>query len=416
MKQEAYTVEKDFLIDTITLTNNISTDNDNTPNIDPLIEPLIDTDELKETIHHDETLNQFEQKYVSILTLNSYKQNQTTSFSQIIVRCTGMFYALLGSCLFTCSGFLVKQLGVDFFDAFLVRFILQTFILTAFILYKKNKFINGSTNLIIVQIIRSISSSSGFILFFMSYRYIPLPDLTTCRYTQVVWTTILAMIIFRERISIASIFAIIFTLTGVIFVAQPTFLFNNHQILSNKTEIIINKTNNIDFESDKSYRLLGLSLALSCALSLSFSIVLNKKLLLSKIPQSIIMFEYSLLILFLLILNHIYNRFILHKYDNQTMFTWQFFLAAGVSLIQVFASIITQKAIKLEHPSIISVVQSSDILFAIILQNLFSKEKSNWFVLIGSCLVTTSIFLVGINKFWQDQKKLSEKNKINTKL
>jgi drug/metabolite transporter (DMT)-like permease len=96
------------------------------------------------------------------------------------------------------------------------------------------------------------------------------------------------------------------------------------------------------------------------------------------------------------------------------MFTWQYFVAASVSLFQVFSTTITQKAIKLEHPSIIAVVQSSDIIFAILLQNLFTRVKSNSFVLIGSFLVTTSIFLVGINKFRQDKNKLSEKD--NTKM
>jgi drug/metabolite transporter (DMT)-like permease len=383
-------------------------ENDNISIIDPLIEPLIDTDEFQ----NDETFNRCEQKCASILTLNLSKQTETTTtskFLQTIFRCTGIFYALIGSCVFTCSSFIIKQLRVDFFDAFLVRFILQTLIITVFILYKKTKFIHGSTNLMLLQIIRSIIASSGLILFYISYRYIPLPDVTTCRYTQVVWTAILAMIIFHERISIAMIFAIIFTLIGVTFVAQPTFLFPNHQIL-------FNETNSTDFEADKSYRVLGLSLGLGCALSISFSMVLNKKLILSKIPQSLIMFEFSFLNLCLLILYHIYNRFILLKYVHQTMFTWQFFVAASVSLLQVFSSTLTQRAVKLEHPSIISVVQSSDIIFAIGLQNLFSRVKSNSFVLIGSFLVTTSIFLVGINKFWQGQKKLSEKTTSNMKV
>ena len=89
----------------------------------------------------------------------------------------------------------------------------------------------GSKNLIILQIIRSLSGSSGLLLFYASYRYIPLPDVTTCRYTQVIWTAILCMIIFRERISIPTVFAIIFTLTGVVFVAQPTFLFNIKEMI-----------------------------------------------------------------------------------------------------------------------------------------------------------------------------------------
>jgi len=382
-----------------TRTESLSNGNDKILIIDPLIEPLIVTNEFNETTEPHDKLYRFGSKCESILTLNATKQDQTATSStclQIARRCTGIFYAIIGSCLFTCSGFLIKQLRVNFFDALLVRFILQTSIIFAFIFYKKMKFIHGTPSLICLQIARTIIACSGLLLFYASYLYIPLPDLTTCRYTQVIWTAILAMIVFRERISIAIVLAIILTLTGVVFVAQPTFLFPP---VVNQTKI------SNDLESNPSYHILGLCLALACALSISFSMVFNKKLIVSKIPQSIIMLEFSLLNLCLLLGYHFYNRFVLLKYANQTMFTWQYFLAASISLIQVLSSTINQCAMKLEHPSIISVAQSSDMIFAIGLQNLFTNVKSNRFVLIGSFLVTLSIVIVGIHKFWKDQKK-----------
>jgi drug/metabolite transporter (DMT)-like permease len=393
-----WVAEDDVLVGTIITTKDIPSDEKKIQNFDPLIQSLIDTDELQVNENNDRNFNNLEEKCPSILVLHSHKRG---SFSQTIHRCTGIFYALLGSSLFTCSGFIIKQLGVDFFDVLICRFIIQTILLTIFIFYKHYQIINGSLNVILLQIIRVILASSGLFLFYLSYLYIPLPDLTTVRYTQVIWTAILVMMIFHERISIPTILAIILTLIGVVCVAQPTFLFEN---LSNKNITLIN----VNYQSEKSARILGFCLALGCALSISGSIVLIKKLLVLKIPQSVLMFQFSFLSLSILILNHIRNRFILHLYSNKTMFTWPYVIAASVSLIQLFSSTITQKAIKLEHPSIISVVQSSDILFAIILQNLFSNEKSNWLVLLGSALVTTSIFLVGIYKLWNDRKKLSD--------
>jgi drug/metabolite transporter (DMT)-like permease len=375
--------------------------------IDPLIQPLIDTDELEFNGNIDQNLNNLEEKSPSILTLYSSKQQQTSAFSQGIRRCTGIFYALIASLLFTSSGFIIKQLGVDFFDALLCRFVIQTFILTIFTFYKRYQIIHGSSALILLQIIRVLLACSGLLMFYSSYRYIPLPDLTTVRYTQVIWTAILAMIIFHERISIPTILAIILTIIGVVCVAQPTFLFDNYRKLENENGTIAN----VNSQSGQSFRLLGLCLALACALSISGSIVLNKKLLVLKIPQSVLMFHFSFLNLLILSINQIRNRFILQMYSNQTMFTWQYLVAALVSLIQLLSSTFTQKAIKLEHPSLISVVQSSDILFAIILQNLFTTEKSNWLVLLGSALVTMSIFLVGGYKLWNDRKKLPEETK-----
>ena len=66
--------------------------------------------------------------------------------------------------------------------------------------------------------------------------------------------------------------------------------------------------------------------------------------------------------------------------------------------------VLSQKSIKREHPSIVTVVQASDILFAIILQNIFSTNKSNGLALIGSTLVLTSIVIVGAHKLWQDRQ------------
>jgi drug/metabolite transporter (DMT)-like permease len=418
MKHDVYVTDEDVLTENIETPKNIPADENSIHNIDPLIQPLIDTDELEvRTENNNQKFNILEKKPSSPTSLHSHEQNSTSPFSRTIRRCTGIFYALIGSLLFTCSGFIIKQLRVDFFDALLCRFIIQTCILTIFVVYKRYKIIDGTFNLILLQIIRVILASCGFLFFYLSYRYIPLPDLTTFRYTQVIWTAILAMIIFRERISIPTIFAIILTLIGVVCVAQPTFLFSNYQNPSNINETINKKLNDVDFESDKSYRFLGLCFALICALSISGSIVLNKKLLVLKIPQSILMLHFSILTLIMLIANQIRNHFILHTYSNRSMFTWQFFVAASVSLIQLLSSTITQKAIKLEHPSIVSVVQSSDILFAIILQNLFASVKSNWLVILGSILVTTSIFLVGIHKFWNERKKLSkETNDMNSKM
>jgi drug/metabolite transporter (DMT)-like permease len=66
--------------------------------------------------------------------------------------------------------------------------------------------------------------------------------------------------------------------------------------------------------------------------------------------------------------------------------------------------ILSQKAIKREHPSIITVVQSSDILFALILENIFSSIRTNLLALMGSTLVLTSIFIVGGHKLWLDRE------------
>ena len=127
-----------------------------------------------------------------------------------------------------------------------------------------------------------------------------------------------------------------------------------------------------------------------------------------KIPHSVLIFQFASLNFVLLFSYHLHNRFVRHAYVDRTMFTRHYVMAGSVSLLQLVSSTIAQKAIKSEHPSVISIVQSSDILVAVLLQNLFTQEKSNGLVLVGAVFVTASICLVGIQKLWKDRERSVE--------
>jgi drug/metabolite transporter (DMT)-like permease len=223
----------------------------------------------------------------------------------------------------------------------------------------------------------------------------------TIRYTQVVWTSLLALIIFRERITLSTILASILTLIGVICVAQPSFLFTKSENLNETSQIYLTKTNE--------KRLLGMFIALLCAFSLSLTIILTKKLLEKQIQQSIIMFHFILTTFIMLLIIQIhywaFSKTNQQKFHIKKIYlTKDFFYATILATLQLIPMVLTQKSIKREHPSIISVVQSSDILFAIILDNIFTTIKSNSLALVGSTLVLTSIFIVGLHKLWQDRQ------------
>ena len=370
---------------------------------DPAFLPLIDIDEFQTKSNGETKIESISQK-----TQDADDLVKATKQPRVLIRCKGIFYALISSLIFTVTTFVIKQLRVDFFDTLLCRFLVQTSILTAFIVQKRYRILHGSFHLVLIQIIRAICGSLGLLLIYASYLYIPLPDLTTIRYTQVIWTTLFAMIIFREQVSKLTVIAIILTLLGVICVAQPTFFFGHYSISYNETNF--NQLEQRVFTGligKNFHRLFGFSLAFACAISISLSIVLNKQLLMLKIPPSVLIYQFSIVNLILLSIYHVYHRFILDAYAHQTMFTYQYLIAAIVSLFQLFSSTIIQTAFKLEHPSVISIVQSSDILSATLLQNILTNDKSNGLVLIGAALVTTSIFLVGLHKLWKTEENFS---------
>lgn len=314
-------------------------------------------------------------------------------------RFEGILYSLLASLLFTSSNFIIKQLDVVLLDVFLVRFIFQGLISLGFILYKGYPIFTDAQS--ILFLIRSFIAALGSICFYLGLSLLPLPDLTTLRYTQVIWTALIAMMIYRERINLPTIIACILTLMGVVCVAQPSFLFPHAKSL--------NYTSHSTFIKTENPRLLGMLIALTCALSISAAIVLNKKLLEKNVRQSIIMFYFILTTLFFLVfLQTYYWIFIPENYQRfypmKIYFRRDFIYATILATLQLIPMVLSQKSVKREHPSIVTVIQASDILFAIIFQTLFSTKKSNGLALIGSMLVLFSIVLVGAHKLYQDRR------------
>ena len=78
------------------------------------------------------------------------------------------------------------------------------------------------------------------------------------------------------------------------------------------------------------------------------------------------------------------------------MLSWPYLISATASIITIIASVLTQKAIKCEHPAVFQLLGSSDIIFALILQNIFTTVRSNIYALIGSGLVILSVVILGI--------------------
>ena len=353
-------------------------------NLDPLIQPL--NDQYEQPVHY----------------------NHTNSCLSYVERFSGIIYAIIASLLFTCSNFIMKQLDVILLDVFLIRFFFQGLISIGYLVYKGySPFSTNSHGLLIL--FRSLIAASASILFYIGLSLLQLTDLITIRYTQVVWTIVLASIIFRERMNLPTVLACILTVVGVVCVAEPTFLFSQ----TRTTNETLSKSS---IESNGT-RLFGMFIALLCAISISLAIILTKKLLERKIRQSLIMFYFILTIFILLLIKQTHfwtlstsNQL---KFDlNKIYFTKNFLYATLLATLQLIPMVLTQKAIKREHPSIISVVQSSDILFSIVLQNLFSQQKSNRFTLLGSSLVLTSILIVGGYKIWKDRREHLLKSEI----
>ncbi|CAF1672714.1 unnamed protein product [Rotaria magnacalcarata] len=333
---------------------------------------------------------------------------QTVEVSpSILQRFEGILYALLAAFLFTTAVFITKELKVELVDALVLRFLLQTLMLIIYIKLRKNYslFQQSTRRETSFLLINAISATAGFFAFFLGSHYLPLPDLTTIRYTQIIWTTIIAAIIYCEKPSIPIILAVLLTTVGVVFVAQPKFLFEK-----------ISSTNKNKIAKDHHQHLVGLFIALFSSIAMSITLLSNKYLLLKyKTKHSIIVCQFTLLSFCAVVIHLFYKYYFLTdriQCLKRDFINWRYLCASLVCLLQIIASIFIQKAVKREHPSIFTIVQSSDILFSILLQNIFSSMKSNLLSIVGSILVLTSIFIISGYKLITEIK--DKKNSVPT--
>ena len=332
--------------------------------------------------------------------LNSNKKsNIFTKCFSYMERFSGIIYSLLSALCFSCTNFMLKQFNVILLDVFVIRLGIQALMALGFIIYKGYRpFSSNSHGLL--TFIQSVIAGIGTVCLYSALLLLPLPEFVTIRHTQVVWTALIVFILFRERLTLPIILACILTFIGVIFIAQPSFLF-----IKTKT---INETLSISSTANNKTRLFGILIALLCAVSLSISVLLNKRLIQKHVHQSIILFYFFLSAFAILLIIQIYywvfSKLNQQKFDiKKNYLTKDFLFATIVATLQLIPMVFQQKAIKREHPSIVSVLIANEILFSIILQNIFSTNKSNLFTLIGSALVLTSIIILCVHKLWQDR-------------
>ncbi|CAF1334339.1 unnamed protein product [Rotaria sordida] len=318
----------------------------------------------------------------------------------IATRFLGVFYALVSTFIFTISMFVAKELKVDLLDAIIPSYLLNSILLFIYMKFIKyySLYRKSTKQEIFFLFINVFCTTTGIFAYYLAYRYLTLPDVITIRFTQVIWTAIITTVLYREKPSIPMIVAILLTTIGVIFVAQPTFLFSK-----------ISTTSKTNISNNSQPHIIGILIAFYCSIAFAIGVLSNKHLFLRyKTKHSLIVFYFTFITLCALI------AYVFYKYNysiGQTQsfkndfFNWRYLCASSVFLLYTPGLLLMQKAIKYEHPSIFTILQSSGILFSIILQNTFSSVKSNLLSLFGSALVLLSILIITGSKYINEQRE-----------
>lgn len=137
----------------------------------------------------------------------------------------GLFYAFLSTVFFSTIALLVKTIqGIHAIEISAIRCFFQMLFVVPLLIYHKTGFL-GPRDKRIYLVLRGFIGSNAMILLFYAVQQMPLADATVIMFSNPVFTSLLAWVFLKEKCTIWDCVFTVFTLTGVILIARPPFLF-----------------------------------------------------------------------------------------------------------------------------------------------------------------------------------------------
>jgi drug/metabolite transporter (DMT)-like permease len=165
----------------------------------------------------------------------------------------GIFYGLLAAFTLSLSKTIIKKAPVLIgSDHSLIRYILQ-FGLLFIVVKHKNLDLFGPNKPSLRKLLklRGVFGAIGMVFLHFAITFIAPSDTVAIAHCSVIITSILARLFLNEKFTMAHLVSLILTLFGILFICQPSFIFNitNEYINKNNSDynqnILINNNSNI---------------------------------------------------------------------------------------------------------------------------------------------------------------------------
>jgi drug/metabolite transporter (DMT)-like permease len=304
-----------------------------------------------------------------------------------------------------------------------IRYLIQMILMFMVVSYKKLD-ICGYRDQSFLLISRALLGVIGLIAAYYAILFIDPSDSSSIINSSVVITALLSRILLKEKLSIVHVLAIVTAIVGVVFISQPSLLFlNNNQ--SNSTGLNLSFINQTDpgavfsVINPKLFTTFGLLLASVTAFALSGVTIILKKLSTKKVHYSLnILFTsilglpVSLLLSLVLILTSqsklLYN--IEHKSDELLIHLLYAILS---SVVGVIAQILFNLSLQYEDASKVSIIKTSEIFFAFLLQYALLNIKSNMFKIVGGVLIFVSSAAILTYNIFENKHSKRKKTRKN---
>ncbi|XP_020012234.2 solute carrier family 35 member G1 [Castor canadensis] len=295
----------------------------------------------------------------------------------------GLFYTLLSAFLFSVASLFVKKVqDVHAVEISAFRCVFQMLVIIPCLIYRKTGFI-GPKGQRIFLLLRGVLGSTSMILMYYAFQTTSLADATVIAFSCPVFTSLFAWIFLKEKYSPWDALFTLFTITGVILIVRPPFLFGS---------------NTSGMEESYPIHLKGTFAAIGHAILAAMTLVILRKM-----GKSV---DYFLSIWFYVILGlpeSIIILFVLGEWSLPYCGLDRLFLIL-IGLLGLGGQIFITKALQLEKAGPVALMKTMDVVFAFIFQIIFFNDVPTWWTVGGALCVVASSTGAAIRKWLQSSK------------
>uniref|UniRef100_A0A672JCK1 Solute carrier family 35 member G1 n=1 Tax=Salarias fasciatus TaxID=181472 RepID=A0A672JCK1_SALFA len=291
----------------------------------------------------------------------------------------GLFYALLSTFLFSTITVLVKTIqGIHAIEISAIRCFFQMLFVAPLLIYHKTGFL-GPRDKRIYLLLRGFLGSNAMIMLFYAVQQMPLADATVIAFSNPVFTSLLAWIFLKEKCTIWDCVFTVFTITGVVLIARPPFLFG--EALGG-------------FETDYSKHMKGAIAALAAAIAAACTFVILRKLGKS-VHYYLSVWYYAVIgLIECIVVVSVLGEWRLPSCGRDR---W---LLVLIAVLGVGGQTLLTKALQLEKAGPVALMRTGDVVLSFMFQFVFFNRAPTLWSLGGALCIVASTSGIALRKWY----------------
>uniref|UniRef100_A0A3Q3WLQ3 Solute carrier family 35 member G1 n=1 Tax=Mola mola TaxID=94237 RepID=A0A3Q3WLQ3_MOLML len=296
----------------------------------------------------------------------------------------GLFYAFMSTVFFSIITLLVKTIqGIHAIEISAIRCFFQIVFTVPLLIYHKTGFL-GPRDKRKYLVLRGFIGSNAMILLYYAVQQMSLADATVIMFSNPVFTSLLAWIFLKERCTIWDCVFTVFTITGVILIARPPFIFGDYMY---------------GIEGDYTNHIKGTIAAFAGAVAAACTMVVLRKI--GKSAHYYLSVWYYAIIGFIecLITVSVLGEW---KIPFCGRDRWMLMLIAVLGIAgQTFLT----KALQREKAGPVALMRTLDVVLAFIFQFIFFNLAPTWWSVGGAMCIVVSTSGVALRKWFSNTRK-----------